>query len=70
MATIDGTVREIVIATGENWTTREVFNKYQVAEFSFLETHIPIRLGEYPGSNSFPGGRQNAYSLDMRNSLK
>ena len=46
---IKGTVVDLIIATDANWTTREVFNKYQGADISFLKTHIPIKLGNYPG---------------------
>ena len=46
---VKGTVVNMIIATNADWTTREVFNRYQGADISFLKTHIPIKLGEYPG---------------------
>lgn len=44
-----GTVVEMKISTNASWTPREIFNKYQGDEIGFRKTHVPIKLGLYPG---------------------
>lgn len=44
-----GTAVQLKIGTNANWTTREIFNKYQGPDISFHKTHVPIKLGQYPG---------------------
>lgn len=44
-----GTTVHLTIGTNANWTTREIFDRYQGADISFAKTHVPIKLGKYPG---------------------
>jgi anti-sigma regulatory factor (Ser/Thr protein kinase) len=44
-----GTVVSMNISTDANWTTREVFARYQGDHMRFRKTHVPISLGNYPG---------------------
>ena len=46
---LNGTIVQMKIRTNVNWTTREIFDRYQGAEISFRKTHVPIKLGQYPG---------------------
>ena len=46
---VKGTVVWMTIRTNAGWTTREIFNTYQGADISFRKTHVPIKLGRYPG---------------------
>ena len=46
---LKGTFVQMKIRTNANWTTREVFNRYQGDDISFRKTHVPIKLGKYPG---------------------
>lgn len=47
--TLRGTVVQLKIGTNANWTTREIFDRYQGADISFHKAHVPIKLGKYPG---------------------
>ncbi len=48
--TTDGTWVRMVISTAAEWTTREVFDKFQTpGAISFRKTHVPVKLGRYPG---------------------
>lgn len=44
-----GTLVQMKIATNANWTTREIFDLHQGADFSFRKTVVPIKLANYPG---------------------
>jgi hypothetical protein len=44
-----GTTVTMKIATDAKWTTREVFDKYQGDDWRFRKTHVPLKLGKYPG---------------------
>jgi anti-sigma regulatory factor (Ser/Thr protein kinase) len=46
-----GTSVRMIIRTNAEWTTREVFEKYQGEgeDIRFRRTHVPILLGRYPG---------------------
>jgi len=44
-----GTAIRMIISTKAQWTTKEVFKKFQGNTVGFRKTHIPIKLGEYPG---------------------
>jgi hypothetical protein len=44
-----GTFVELEIGTEADWTTRDVFDKYQGEDIYFRKTHVPIKLGRYPG---------------------
>jgi anti-sigma regulatory factor (Ser/Thr protein kinase) len=44
-----GTAVHMRISTEANWTMREVFDKYQNDEIGFRKTHVPVKLGKYPG---------------------
>jgi anti-sigma regulatory factor (Ser/Thr protein kinase) len=45
-----GTAVCMNIRTDATWTTREVFGKFQEpGRISFRKTHVPIKLGKYPG---------------------
>ncbi len=44
-----GTLVSMSIATNAQWTTREVFDKYQGSDISFRKAHVPVKLGKYPG---------------------
>jgi hypothetical protein len=44
-----GTFVRMTISTSANWTTRDVFDKYQGEDIYFRKTHLPISLGRYPG---------------------
>ena len=46
---LSGTSVHLTISTSANWTTREVFDKYQGDTYRFRKTHVPIKLGNYPG---------------------
>jgi len=45
----EGTLVQMKIATNANWTTREIFDQHQGADFSFQKTLVPIKLANYPG---------------------
>lgn len=44
-----GTFVTLEIGTNADWTTREVFEKYQGSDIYFRKTHVPVSLGRYPG---------------------
>jgi anti-sigma regulatory factor (Ser/Thr protein kinase) len=44
-----GTYVYMKIHTNADWTTRDVFNKYQGDDIYFRKTHVPVSLGRYPG---------------------
>ena len=44
-----GTYVTMAINANADWTTRDIFNKYQGEDIHFRTTHIPIVLGRYPG---------------------
>ena len=44
-----GTRVNMVISTDAAWTTKEVFDQYQGDDVRFRRTHVPIKLGLYPG---------------------
>ncbi len=44
-----GTVVQMVISTAASWTTREIFDFYQQDDILFRRTHVPVKLGRYPG---------------------
>lgn len=44
-----GTFVHMMISTNADWTTREIFDKYQDDPVGFTKTHVPIALGKYPG---------------------
>jgi anti-sigma regulatory factor (Ser/Thr protein kinase) len=46
---LTGTVVQMDIGTNATWTTRQIFNRYQGDDISFRKTHVPIKLGKYPG---------------------
>ncbi len=37
------------ISTDAGWTTREIFAQYEGDHMRFRKTHVPIKLGNYPG---------------------
>ena len=44
----DGTLVVMMISTEAQWTTKEVFDRYQTDDLRFRRTHVPIILGKYP----------------------
>jgi hypothetical protein len=44
-----GTGVTMVVSTNANWTMREVYDRYQNEEIGFRKTHVPVKLGKYPG---------------------
>ena len=46
---LNGTYVHMEISTDAKWTTREIFDKYQGDDLRFRKTHVPIKLGKYPG---------------------
>ena len=47
---ISGTGVQMIISHHADWTTREVFDRYQEpGHISFRKTHVPVALGRYPG---------------------
>jgi hypothetical protein len=44
-----GTGIHMRISTDANWTMREVFDRYQNDGVGFRKTHVPVKLGKYPG---------------------
>lgn len=46
---VNGTHIYMEISTDAQWTTREVFEKYQGDDMGFGKTHVPVSLGLYPG---------------------
>ena len=44
-----GTFIRMTIRTDTDWTTRDIFDKYQGDDIYFRKTHLPISLGRYPG---------------------
>lgn len=45
----NGTYVYMEISTNAQWTTREIFEKYQGDDLGFRKTHVPVKLGSYPG---------------------
>ena len=46
---MNGTYVYMEISTDAQWTTREIFEKYQGHDLGFSKTHVPVKLGNYPG---------------------
>ncbi len=46
---VQGTQVFMKISKGATWTTREIFNQFQGDSVRFRRTHVPIKLGKYPG---------------------
>jgi anti-sigma regulatory factor (Ser/Thr protein kinase) len=46
---LGGTCVYMEISTDAEWTTRSVFDAYQDDDLRFRRTHVPIKLGKYPG---------------------
>ena len=46
---VKGTQIYMEISTDAPWTTREIFDKYQGDDLGFRKTHVPVKLGNYPG---------------------
>lgn len=44
-----GTAVYMEISTSANWTPRQVYDRYQHEEIGFRKTHVPVKLGKYPG---------------------
>lgn len=44
---VKGTIVYMQISTDADWTSEEIFAKYQDEELNFSKTHIPITLGRY-----------------------
>ena len=44
-----GTGVTMIISTDAGWTRNEIFKKYQSDTVGFRRTHVPIKLGKYPG---------------------
>ena len=44
-----GTAVHMEISTDAGWTTREIFAQYEGDHMRFRRTHVPIKLGNYPG---------------------
>jgi anti-sigma regulatory factor (Ser/Thr protein kinase) len=44
-----GTQVYMTITTNADWTKSEVFEQYQTDPIRFRRTHVPIKLGNYPG---------------------
>ena len=44
-----GTAVRMEISTDAGWTTREIFAQYEGDHMRFRKTHVPIKLGNYPG---------------------
>ncbi|MCC6918700.1 MAG: DUF4325 domain-containing protein [Alphaproteobacteria bacterium] len=42
-----GTIVRMEVVLDADWTTREVFEKYQDEEMNFSKTHVPVSLGLY-----------------------
>lgn len=46
-----GTFVSMVIELDANWTSKEIFEKYQNDDFAFAKTHVPISLARYGNEN-------------------
>jgi anti-sigma regulatory factor (Ser/Thr protein kinase) len=46
---IKGTRVRMEIETDADWTPREIFDRFQGSDISFLKTHVPVKLSQYPG---------------------
>lgn len=46
---LTGTIVRMEIGTNTNRTAREIFNRYQGDDVGFRKTHVPVKLGKYPG---------------------
>lgn len=44
-----GTAVTMEISTSANWTMSEVYNRYQNEDGGFRKTHVPVKIGKYPG---------------------
>ncbi len=44
-----GTVVRMKISTDADWTTKRIFAQYEGDHMRFRRTHVPIKLGNYPG---------------------
>lgn len=44
-----GTAVHMEISTDAGWNTRQVFAQYEGDHMRFRKTHVPIKLGNYPG---------------------
>lgn len=46
-----GTIVSMEISTEAKWTTRAVFEQHQGDDLGFRKTHVPVKLGLYPGES-------------------
>lgn len=46
---INGTLVYMEISTDAPWAPRDIFEKYQGDDMGFRKTHVPVKLGNYPG---------------------
>jgi len=44
-----GTIVSMEISTDADWTAAEVFDKHRVDNVGFRKTHVPVKIGLYPG---------------------
>lgn len=44
-----GTYIKMQIQTAADWTMREVLEQYEGDSYRFRKTHVPVKLGKYPG---------------------
>jgi anti-sigma regulatory factor (Ser/Thr protein kinase) len=44
---MEGTSIRMIVASNANWTTKEVFDRYQDDEYRFSKTHVPVLLARY-----------------------
>ena len=44
-----GTTVRMKISTDADWTTKRIFAQYEGDHMRFRRTHVPIKLGNYPG---------------------
>jgi len=44
-----GTAVCMEISTDATWTMKEIFSRYEGDDLRFRKTHVPIKLGNYPG---------------------
>jgi anti-sigma regulatory factor (Ser/Thr protein kinase) len=45
----EGTHIRMSLRTNVDWTTKDIFDKYQGEDLYFRKTHVPIALARYPG---------------------
>lgn len=44
-----GTIVTMTLSTSVHWTPKDIFDKYQGDTLRFRRTHVPLKLGRYPG---------------------